>query len=173
MLEPLRIALRFRSRNCSGVPPGSRAVGVGHEEESLPDVRRPDARSAQIRSPNGVTRSFQVSVYSVEPTEAVSARNLLSKDDWRAALFDEPEPLGPEMALVSHAFPFSSSAEGLAGTRAGPNGNVIWPAGEPERIGPDANSGKGVELGGVSDVGPGQLSNASLLDLSIGDVSSG
>ena len=61
----------------------SRAVGVGHadEVEALSDVRGADARSAQIRSPDGVARSFQVSAYSGEPVEASSARNLLAKKD--------------------------------------------------------------------------------------------
>jgi hypothetical protein len=50
---------------------------------------RADARSAEINRPAGVARSFQVSLYKVEPAEAVLARNLLAKDDWRAALADE------------------------------------------------------------------------------------
>lgn len=67
----------------------SEANGVGHEEQSLPLVRSADARSAQIRRPDGVTASFQVSENKVEPLEAKLARNLLSKDDWRATLADE------------------------------------------------------------------------------------
>jgi hypothetical protein len=47
----------------------------------LSDVRRADARSAQISSPEGVARGFHVSVYKVEPAEAVLACNLLAKDD--------------------------------------------------------------------------------------------
>jgi len=47
----------------------------------LSDVRRTDARSAQIRRPDGVTASFQVSENKIEPREAVLARRLLSKDD--------------------------------------------------------------------------------------------
>jgi hypothetical protein len=39
----------------------SRAAGVGHEVEPLADVRGASARSAQIRRPEGVTLSFQVS----------------------------------------------------------------------------------------------------------------
>jgi hypothetical protein len=56
----------------------------------LSDVGRTDARSAGIDRPAGVSRSFQVSLYKVKPSEAVFARNLLAKDDWRAALRDEP-----------------------------------------------------------------------------------
>jgi hypothetical protein len=58
-------------------------------------VRGADARSAQIRSPEGVARSFQVSVYKTDPREARLTRNLLAKDDCRAALVDEVEERGP------------------------------------------------------------------------------
>lgn len=97
--EPLPSALQ-RARMaaiCSGVfaPVVSETAGVGHEPEPLPDVRGADARSAQIGSPDGVTLAFQVSVNKVEPTEAVLARNLLSKDRCRSALADEMEERGP------------------------------------------------------------------------------
>ena len=74
---------------------GLHAVGVGHPVESLSDMRGADARSADICRSCGVSRSFQVSLYKVEPTEAVLTRNLLSKDDWRAALADEVVKRGP------------------------------------------------------------------------------
>jgi hypothetical protein len=53
------------------------------------------ARSAEIDRPNVVVRAFQVSLNKVEPVEAVLARNLLTKDDWRADHFDEVEKRGP------------------------------------------------------------------------------
>jgi hypothetical protein len=56
-------------------------LGVGNPPKPLSDVRCADARSAKIRSPNGVTRCFKVSAYKVEPPKAIFARNLLSKDD--------------------------------------------------------------------------------------------
>lgn len=52
------------------------ACGVGHPVQPLSDVRRADARSAQISRPEGVCLCFQVSVNKVEPSEAVLARNL-------------------------------------------------------------------------------------------------
>ena len=64
-------------------------VGVGHPVESLADVRGTDARSAGIDSPEGVTLSFHVRRYKVEPRESILARNLLPNDDWRAADADE------------------------------------------------------------------------------------
>lgn len=51
--------------------PRSLQFGVGHPVESLADVRRPDARSAQIDRPCGVTLRFQVSEYNVEPSKSV------------------------------------------------------------------------------------------------------
>jgi hypothetical protein len=58
-------------------------------------VRRTEARSAGINRPAGVALSFQVSVYKVDPSESVFARNLLAKDDARAADSDEMEERGP------------------------------------------------------------------------------
>jgi len=54
--------------------------GVGYPEQPLPDVRRADARSAQIGGPNPIAHRFQVSTYSGEPFTSSRARNLLSSD---------------------------------------------------------------------------------------------
>lgn len=110
-------------------------------------MRGADARSAQICRPDGVARCFQVSVYSVEPAEAVLARNLLSKDDWRAALADEPMKLGPEVTVVIEAFAFTGGAKRLAGAASGPDGTVVGPSGEAEGMAPDADTGEEVALG--------------------------
>ena len=132
------------------------AFGVGHplsdEPETLADMRGADARSAQIDSPNGVPRCFQVNVYSVEPAEAVLARNLLSKDNWRAALVDEHVENGPEVALVVKAFALAGGAEGLAGAASGPDGPVVGPSGEAEGVAPDADTGEEVALGVAAQV---------------------
>ena len=115
-------------------------------------MRGADARSAQIDSPNGVARCFQVSVYSVEPAEAVLARNLLSKNNWRAALCDEPMELRPEMALVFDALALTCGAEGLAGAASGPDVPVVGPSGEAEGVAPDADTGEEVALGVAAQV---------------------
>jgi len=115
-------------------------------------VRRTDARSAQIGSPEGVARAFQVSAYSVEPREAVRARNLLPKDDWRAALADETKPLRPEVALVVGAPASASDGEGLAGARASPDGAAFRPACESERVLPDPDASKEVSTLSVADI---------------------
>lgn len=152
----------------------SRAFGVGHpdgtEEEPLPDVRSPDARSAQIRSPDGVALCFQVNTNNVEPREASCARNLLSKDDWRTALADETEPFGPEVALVGEAEAGTGDGEGLAWTGAGPDGAVIGPPGEAQCVGPGAKAGECVKLGSAHKVSCTELTDRANIDTPTGDV---
>jgi len=73
------------------LPVESFTVQVGHPVEPLPDVVRAEARSAGINRPAGVGLAFQVRANKVEPTEAVSTRNLLAKDCDRALGADEME----------------------------------------------------------------------------------
>jgi hypothetical protein len=108
--------------------------GFRNPPEPLSDMGRADARSAEINRPAGVARSFQVSLYKVEPTEAVLARNLLAKDDWRAALADEMEPAGPYVPLVSKPCTFARRAERLAGEAGGPTWPGVGPPGSPEGV---------------------------------------
>jgi hypothetical protein len=174
-LIPLPFTASRRASHAVPVFPESiDALGVGHpdgtEEQPLPDVRRPDARSAQIRSPDGVALSFQVSANNVEPREAIPARNLLSKDDWRAALADEAKPLGPEVPLVCGAASFAGDREGLTGTGAGPDGPVVRPPGEPKSVGPGAEAGEGVELGSAHKVICAEVTDGTSIDGSRGDV---
>jgi hypothetical protein len=96
--------------------------------EALSDVGRADARSAEINRPAGVARSFQVSRYKVEPTETVLARNLLAKDNWRAALVDEVEPVRPEVPLVSSPASLACRAERLARAGSGPHASRVGPS---------------------------------------------
>ena len=146
--------LRFPSSSLT--PFKSLVAGVSQpfsdKPEALADMRGADARSAQIDSPNGVARCFQVSVYSVEPAEAVLARNLLSKDNWRAALVDEHVEGGPEVALVVKTFALTGGAEGLARATSGPDGPVVGPSGEAEGVAPDADTGEEVALSVAAQV---------------------
>lgn len=156
-LMPLPFTTSRRASHAVPVLPESiDALGAGQpdgtEEQPLPDVRSPDARSAQIRSPDGVALSFQVSANNVEPRKAIPARNLLSKHDWRAALADETEPLGPEVAGVVEAEALAGAGEGLAGAGAGPDGAIVRPPGKPKSVGPGPDAGEGVELGSVHKV---------------------
>jgi|TARA_Y100000310_G_C20460058_1_gene704898 hypothetical protein len=79
------------------------------------------ARSAQIGRPEGVTRSFHVSLYKIEPSEPSLARNLFAIDDWRAALADEMVPSRPKVPLVSNPSAFTCRAERLARTTTRPD----------------------------------------------------
>jgi len=56
------------------------AVGVGHPIQPLSDVRRADARSAQIGSRCGISHVFQVSEHSGEPFTSSATCNLFAKD---------------------------------------------------------------------------------------------
>jgi hypothetical protein len=70
----------------------SETVGLGHEVNPVPSVRRTDARSREYDRPEGVSQRFQVIVNKVDPRPRVVTRNLLTKDDARLALADEMEP---------------------------------------------------------------------------------
>ena len=142
---------------------GSPALGVGHEEKPLTYVRGTGARSAQIRRPDCVRRRFQVSRNVVKPCHSVPARNLLSKDDWRAALSDEPKPRRPEMTDIVKPRAFPGCAEGLAGTRARPNRST--PPGELEGVGPSPDPGEEVAL-----LVSGEVCGLDELDVSLVNV---
>jgi hypothetical protein len=77
-------------------------------------MRRTDARSAEIDRPAGVSRFFQVSAYKVEPSEAVFACNLLTKDNVRSALADEVVEGWPQVPLIIKPCSFACRAERLA-----------------------------------------------------------
>ena len=102
-IAALRASARRTSDSDSGAVlterPPLGVFGVGQplspEPEPLPDVRRPCARSAAIFRPDGVTRSFQVSAYKVEPSKAVLGSDLLAEDGDRLALLDVPVPERP------------------------------------------------------------------------------
>jgi hypothetical protein len=74
---------------------GQGTVGLGHEPQSLSDVRSADARSWQIGRRDGVACSFQVSCHVIEPCQGKARLNLLTKQDCRSALADESEPWRP------------------------------------------------------------------------------
>ena len=152
------------------LPRLSAAIGVGHGDkvEPLSDMRTAEARSAQIARPEGVVRAFHVSRYKIEPIER--ARNLLSKHDWRAALVNEPEPDGPEVARVGEAFLLSGGAEGLAGARAGPDGLVVGPSSAAQGVAPDADPGEEVTLVERMKVFRLNIMYAPLVHFAVGNV---
>jgi hypothetical protein len=146
IFTPRACAFRFRCWNASGVPFAGCATGVGQPvsdpPEPLADVRRTDARSAEIDRPCGVARSFQISEYKVEPLKAVLACNLLANDNIRLALGDELEEERPEVSVVGEAALLPRRRERLAGTGTGPDGSVVGPSSEPEGVRPSANPGE-------------------------------
>jgi hypothetical protein len=127
-------------------------IGVGHEPQSLSDMRRTEARSRDTGRCEGVADSFHVSSNKVEPAVADRCFNLLTKDNVRAALADETEPFRPQMALVGGSCSFSGCTERLAGAGSSPNGSIIWPSCEPQCVAPDADAGEEVALSIPSEV---------------------
>ena len=133
-------------------------------------MRSTDARRRERDGPNGVRHGFQVSLYKVEPRLCVLARNLLSKDDCRAALVDEPMPHRPQVPLVIKPISFACRAERLAWAATGPDGAIIGPSSSPEGIGPDTNAGEEVALSKSMKVGWTDVSNISLIDFPVCNV---
>jgi hypothetical protein len=114
--------------------------------DSLADVWCPDARSTQIGSRSGISHVFQVRQYSREPSTASLARNLLAKDDWRAALADEIGESWPEVSFVGCSELISGTAERLARAAPSPDLAAWFPASKIKGEGPSADSGEEVTL---------------------------
>jgi hypothetical protein len=76
--------------------------------------------------------------------------------------------------LVSNPAAFACRAEGLTGARAGPDRPIVGPAGEPQGVGPDPDSGeeralnKSGELAGL-DILDRPFINDSVRDQASGD----
>lgn len=135
------------------------AEGVSHPVKPLPDVRASDARRAGIDRPDGVRLAFQVSVYSVEPSESETACNLLASDNDRAALADESEERGPQIALVIERFSLTRCAEWLAGAASSPNFVFVRPAGLAEGVTPHSDAGEEVALPVASEIVGSNIDN--------------
>ncbi len=157
------------------LPPLSASVcsGVGHPVQSLSDMRRTDARSADIGRPEGVVRTFQVSVYKVEPSEPVLACNLLAKDNSRSSLADEVEERGPKVPLISKPAAFACDGERLAGAASSPHRPVIGPTCESEGVAPDADAGEEVALGIALEVVGSDIVDAPFIHVTGRDVLGG
>jgi hypothetical protein len=147
----------------------SLALVVGHEPQSLPDVRRADATSWKYGRCAGVALRFQVSENSVEPAPSNCRFNLFSKDDCRAALGDERKPRRPQVALVIGRLARTGGAEGLAGATTCPNRSVIGPAGEAQGDGPSADAGEEMALGISAHVIGPHVDDASLVNVAGSD----
>jgi len=133
-------------------------------------VRRPEARSAGIDRPDGVTLAFQVSANMVEPSKCTLARNLLAKDSDRAAEADKLEPDGPKMSIVFEAFVRAGCAEWLAWAAPGPDGAIVGPSCGSENMTPYANPCEEVALVESAQVAVVNVNDAALIHFSWCDM---
>lgn len=140
------------------------ASGLGHPEEAIPDMRRPDARSRNIRSPEGVLFRLQVSSYSIEPAVSSRSTNLFPKDAHRLTLAEEGIENGPKVPFVGFFLLLASFTEWLAGARGCPNRSSCWPAGKSEGKGPATDSGEPMALRARFDFGTLHLPNVPPVD---------
>jgi hypothetical protein len=104
---------------------------------------------------------------------SVLARNLLSKDDWRAALRNEAVELWPEVAGVGGSFALARRRERLTGAGAGPNRSIVRPARKSEGITPPADPGEEMALRVAPEVVGANVGNRSLVNISWCDEPSG
>jgi hypothetical protein len=132
-------------------------------------MRSADTASWQYGRPRGVTLRLQVNENSVEPAPANCLFNLLAKDDCRAALADETEPIRPYVPFVGTTFSFAGGAERLTRRTSCPNRSRS-PAGEIERDVPSGDAGEEVDALVSSDVGRDELADVSVIDLSRRDL---
>jgi hypothetical protein len=134
----------------------------------LPDVRSTDARSTETRRPSGVTDSFQVSLYKVEPAMLNCSFNLLAKDGDRSAFGDEMEEGWPKVPLVSKPIARACFAERLTRATSSPDLAFVAPPGLSQGVRPDTDTGEEMALGESGDVTWGDIFNASFINFSRG-----
>jgi hypothetical protein len=127
------------------------------------------ARSAQIGGPNGIASVFQVSANSTEPFKSVTARNLLSKDNWRTALGDETMEGWPEVPPVSVAFSETDDRKRLTGAWTGPDGFVVTPSSETQGVGPSSDSSEEMDLREPFEIGGLNINDAPFVHEAVSD----
>jgi hypothetical protein len=94
------------------------------------------------------------------------AFNLLTKNNVRAALADEIEEGGPEVALVVGAFAFTGDRERLARTGTVPDRAVGGPTGKLEGEIPPSDPCEETNAGKFFNVVGGYIINTSVVDFS-------
>ena len=132
-------------------------------------MRCPDAVCTQYRLPRGVTFSFQVCTYSIEPTVANCAFNLFTKHALRVSGADEAVHEGPEVAGIFLGFAFTGNGKRLTWTTPRPNGFGVGPAGETESVGPPSHPGEQVDLGEFGEGGGLEFLDGGGVNDAIGD----
>jgi hypothetical protein len=108
------VASRLAFSRSTSAAPNAPASGVGHPEQPLPPVRRPNGASRQTGAPNGISKLLQVKANSGEPSSAKRTRSLLSKHRCRTALGDEALKSGPQVSLVEMTLLLSGDRNRLA-----------------------------------------------------------
>jgi hypothetical protein len=100
------------------LPVVSFTIGVAQlhraEEKSVAFVWCTDAARWQYCRPAGVAFVFQVKEYKIEPVLSNCCRNLLSKQQLRLALSDEPEKCWGKVPLVVKSERLTGNAKRLA-----------------------------------------------------------
>jgi hypothetical protein len=91
-------------------------------------------------------------MYKVDPRFDSLARNLLSKDDWRFRLSDEPGKTWPKVSWVLKPSSSACRAERLARTGAGPHWSVVGPSCVSQGEAPHADAGEEMALGESDEV---------------------
>jgi hypothetical protein len=91
-------------------------------------------------------------VYKIDPRLDSFTRNLLSKEDWRSVLLNEPGKIWPEVPLVSKPFCWACAGERLAWATSGPYRSVVSPTSSSKSVRPDADACKEMALGVPTEV---------------------
>jgi hypothetical protein len=162
--KPLRFSRSILASRVSTLLVPSIAPGVGHPEQPLSDVRRAEARSAQIGGPDGITQRFQVNAYSIEPFASKSTRSLFAKQCCRSSLGDESKKLRPEGPLVRRAFALAGRGVRLARTTPRPHFPSGGPSGQSNGKRPSANSPEPMLFPEALDVIADHLSDVPIID---------
>ncbi len=114
--------LRFRLPD----PVASPAVGVGHNEHPISEVRRTDARSRNNKRLNLVACTSQVSAHTLEDHAGIltkQARNVLCHDPSGSKCPYAIKHRRPEETVILCALSLPGRAERLAGKSSAENSN--------------------------------------------------
>lgn len=132
-------------------------------------MRCRDRASWQYCRPKGVAFALQIIGHGVEPSKPNRSRNLFSKDDCRATLADEAEPIGPQVAIVFEGALLTGGAKRLTGARARPDGAVVAPSCEAQREAPAAETSEEMALCKAAKVSGLNVPDTSIVNDTIGD----
>jgi hypothetical protein len=98
----------------SGKYPASDAVGVGQNEQPLPNVRRARFSRCEHARCDRVTHAAKLGIDSGEAQAEVSL-DIFEEDEPRLDLSDDAGDLGPEVSGILFTSPVPCLAEGLTG----------------------------------------------------------